>query len=168
MSKDKANNLKALRSTLGLSQEKLADTVGVGRDTVRHWEKGTSTPQRRFNKKLTDIFGNNLTLGPPDEASVENTAKHHYECEEEPSITVAENRAAIARSFEVGKCYYIHEKNLVASWDVLQQTPLRYERKFGIHHVFRAVKGNWLITYTDAQLVGKNIKEVDENGNCKT
>ncbi|MBQ6664112.1 MAG: helix-turn-helix transcriptional regulator [Synergistaceae bacterium] len=164
MSKYKANNLKALRDTLGISQEKLADNVGVGRDTVRRWEKGTSTPQRRFNKKLTDIFDDNLTLGPPDETSEENTATNK---KVEPSITPAESRAAIARSFIVGKCYYIHEKNLVASWDVLQQTALRYERKSGIHHVFRAVKGNWLITYTDAQLVGKNVKEVDENGDCK-
>ena len=169
MSDKKVNNLKALRNTLGLSQRKLADTVGVGRDTVRRWENGISKPQTRFSKKLTDMFDDNLTLAPPDSPSVEKnaTSKHFYEWEESLIITAAESRAAIARSFTVGNCYRIYEGKAVSSYDTLQQAVLRYERKSGIHHVFRAVKGNWLITYTDAQLVDKTIKEVDKDGNCK-
>ena len=31
--------------------------------------------------------------------------------------------------------------------------------------MFREIHGKWIVTYTDAQLVGKKIKEVDENGN---
>ena len=37
----------------------------------------------------------------------------------------------------------------------------RYEGKQGIHHVFREIRGNWTRTYTDAQLIGKKVKEVD-------
>mgnify|MGYP006872985829 CR=1 FL=1 len=36
----------------------------------------------------------------------------------------------------------------------------RYECKTGIHYVFREVRGGWIRTYTDAQLVGKVIEEV--------
>lgn len=38
----------------------------------------------------------------------------------------------------------------------------RYEGKRGIHHIFKEVKGGWTRTYTDAQLIGKHIKEVEE------
>lgn len=35
-----------------------------------------------------------------------------------------------------------------------------YERKEGIHHMFRESTGGWLRTYTDTQLIGKKITEV--------
>ena len=38
----------------------------------------------------------------------------------------------------------------------------RYEGKSGIHHKFREARGGWVRTYTDAQLIGKVIKEVQE------
>lgn len=37
----------------------------------------------------------------------------------------------------------------------------RYEGKQGIHHMFREVHGGWTRTYTNAQLIGKHIKEVE-------
>ena len=38
----------------------------------------------------------------------------------------------------------------------------RYEGKSGIHHKFREARCGWVRTYTDAQLIGKVIKEVQE------
>lgn len=35
----------------------------------------------------------------------------------------------------------------------------KYIGKNGIHHVFREIRGGWSRTYTDAQLIGKHIKE---------
>ena len=35
-----------------------------------------------------------------------------------------------------------------------------YVKKSGLHHYFRELNGGWSRTYTDAQLIGKRIKEV--------
>ena len=35
-----------------------------------------------------------------------------------------------------------------------------YLRKEGKHHIFREERGKWIRTYTDIQLMGKNIQEV--------
>ena len=37
----------------------------------------------------------------------------------------------------------------------------RYCGKKGVHHVFREVKCGWTRTYTDAQLIGKEVRRVE-------
>lgn len=58
--------------------------------------------------------------------------------------------------FMVGKCYQIEVKPS----GLPEVYVFRYERKQGIHHMFREVRGEWSRTYTDAQLIGKKIQEV--------
>ncbi|MBQ3457124.1 MAG: hypothetical protein IJG36_11845, partial [Synergistaceae bacterium] len=43
-------------------------------------------------------------------------------------------------------------------WD--ETCIFRYEGKIGIHHSFREIRGGWTRTYTDPQLIGKHIQEV--------
>ncbi|HET9326422.1 MAG TPA: helix-turn-helix transcriptional regulator [Candidatus Eisenbacteria bacterium] len=43
---------RALREAAGLTQRELADTMGVDRTTVAHWESGRHTP----NGKLLDAY----------------------------------------------------------------------------------------------------------------
>ena len=66
--------------------------------------------------------------------------------------------------FEEGHCYTITDNLPTKNIRHFQAVPVpvfRYEGKQGIHHIFREVRGNWTRTYTDAQLIGKKIKEVE-------
>lgn len=58
------NNLKAIRTEAGLSQQALADTVGVSRNTISSIETGQFNPTAKLalilcialDKKFEDIF----------------------------------------------------------------------------------------------------------------
>ena len=158
MSEEDYRNLKELRQTLGLSKTSLAESLGVGRDTIRRWENGTYSPQKRFQKKLTDLFGKEYYPA----AKIKPRPKEFYDMEELAAKNAAQSQASIARTFMVGHCYNISDTPNPSESSTLQQSTLRYERKEGIHHVFREVRGKWIVTYTDAQLIGKYIKEVQK------
>lgn len=49
--------LKQRREELNLTQEDLADQVGVEGMTVSRWERGESLPRRKFWPKLQEITG---------------------------------------------------------------------------------------------------------------
>ena len=62
------SNLKELRKSKKLSQEDLAEKVGVSRQSVSKWETGDAYPEMNnilmlckiFNCKINDILSNNL------------------------------------------------------------------------------------------------------------
>lgn len=51
------NQLKVMRSRLGLTQEVVAEKVGVSRQAVAKWEKGDTLPDIESCIKLADLFG---------------------------------------------------------------------------------------------------------------
>ena len=154
-------SIKALRQILGISQKELAEKVGVDRRTVGMWET-CHQPQKRYASKLQEIF-DDCPKNP--EASPPQSTAPKIDYEDTIAKRVAENLRAIQRKFIVGKCYAITDSKNPSEGVILQQPVLRYERKDGIHHVFRAVRGKWITTYTDAQLVGRYVKEVEDLGN---
>ena len=52
-----ADNLVALRKYHALSQEELADKIGVSRQTLSKYETGESLPDIEKCKALADVFG---------------------------------------------------------------------------------------------------------------
>jgi transcriptional regulator with XRE-family HTH domain len=71
-----------LRRRVGLSQEKLARALGVGRDAVSLWERGKRTPMLDTAAKLAEALG--VTVGviagtepmpPPAEPSGEKRSR---------------------------------------------------------------------------------------------
>ena len=50
------NNLKKLRETKGLSQQKLSDILGVSRQTINSVENGKFDPSLTLAIKLTKFF----------------------------------------------------------------------------------------------------------------
>ena len=58
------NNIRVERAVLDISQQQLADALGVSRQTINAIEKGRFVPStvlalkiaRHFNKKVDDIF----------------------------------------------------------------------------------------------------------------
>ena len=153
-------DIKALRKFLGISQEDLAGKLGVNRRTIGTWESGQSEPQKRYAGKLQEIFDDCPQL---PEAPSEGCTSNAKRCNEEDKTAerIALNARAIQRKFTVGKCYRILDTPEPSEHTTLQQSILRYEQQEGIHHVFREVRGKWIVTYTDAQLVGKHVKEVE-------
>lgn len=55
------NNLKNLRKNRGLSQELLAEKIGVSRQAVSKWETDATIPSTANLIKLADILGVDLT-----------------------------------------------------------------------------------------------------------
>ena len=49
--------IKACRQTAGMSQEKVAELVGVSRQAVTKWEANQSAPNTENLFKLAEIFG---------------------------------------------------------------------------------------------------------------
>ena len=51
------NQLKLMRSRKGMTQEEVAEQVGVSRQAVAKWEKGDTLPDIESCIKLADLFG---------------------------------------------------------------------------------------------------------------
>lgn len=51
-----SNNLITLRKMKKMSQEEIADIVGVSRQTISKWETGEALPDIEKGKKLAEIF----------------------------------------------------------------------------------------------------------------
>lgn len=49
-------NLKLIRTTLGLSQTEFAKKLNVGRTTLGHWENGYSYPSILMLMKIKETF----------------------------------------------------------------------------------------------------------------
>lgn len=64
-----SQNLKRLRKTYGITQEKIANMLGIKRSTYAYYEHGVN-PGNDMIKKLADVFGMNpyyLVYEPLDE-----------------------------------------------------------------------------------------------------
>ncbi len=68
-----SSNIAALRKKKGLSQEALADRIGVSRQTVAKWESGESSPDVEHCDAMAELFEvtldalvhENMEMGPP-------------------------------------------------------------------------------------------------------
>ncbi len=53
---DLAKNLKALRIEYHLSQQKLANAIGVSQKAIDYWEKGINEPKASYILLLAEYF----------------------------------------------------------------------------------------------------------------
>ena len=58
-----ANLILQLRKTLGLTQEKLAQKLGVSFPTINRWENGRSKPSQLAMKQIEDLLRDLGTQG---------------------------------------------------------------------------------------------------------
>ena len=54
------NNIASERTKLGLSQEGLAEKLGVSRDSVKDWESGETAIRSTVLIRMADLFGCSL------------------------------------------------------------------------------------------------------------
>ncbi|WCD86388.1 hypothetical protein KPP03845_102734 [Streptomyces xanthophaeus] len=50
------NERRALRAAAGLTQQELADAIGVSRQAVSYWEAGLRTPRGKFLDAYTEAI----------------------------------------------------------------------------------------------------------------
>ena len=71
--------IKTCRQQAGMSQEKVAELVGISRQAVTKWETNQSAPSTENLFKLAEIFGTTVDLLLPAENSVEETSAQAIE-----------------------------------------------------------------------------------------
>ena len=56
------NQIKLLRTQHGMTQEEVAERIGVSRQAIAKWEKGDTLPDIDSCIRLADLFGVSLEL----------------------------------------------------------------------------------------------------------
>lgn len=56
------DNIKKLRLSVGLSQEQVAETIGIARSTLSNWENGVSIPDAEMVLKLSKFFNTTVNV----------------------------------------------------------------------------------------------------------
>lgn len=84
--------IKACRQRTGMSQEKVAELVGVSRQAVTKWEADRSAPNTENLFKLAEIFGTTVDLLLTSEDEVQQSSAEQiysfYKMEEEKKATL--------------------------------------------------------------------------------
>ena len=162
-----ARELRKLRAWLGLTQEDVALKAGT-KTGITHDENDEQERKRKYEHVRNSGSNNGSSI---NNSNSEMTSIF--------STPAERSRAAIARTFTIGACYQVVSnktliKRLKAGEKYAVQTvtesnddpefgfTFRYLGKQGIHHVFREISCGWGRTYTDAQLVSKEVIEVSE------
>lgn len=70
--------IKACRKNSGMSQEKVAELVGVSRQAVTKWESGRSAPSTENLFKLAEIFGTTVDMLLDSDGGRQSTARELY------------------------------------------------------------------------------------------
>ena len=75
-----SENILQLRKALGLSQEQLAEQVGVSRQSISKWETGQSAPELDKLVRLSQVFGvsTDELLGKEAQAAAETSRIQDY------------------------------------------------------------------------------------------
>lgn len=74
-------SIRKFRKQAGLSQEKVAEIIGVTRQAVTKWESGKASPSTENLIKLSEIFGVSLDslIGVPEGSSCTPLSSHRYD-----------------------------------------------------------------------------------------
>ena len=160
-------NMKKLGLLMGrakLTTKELSQRTGISIKSLYDYQRGRRMPSLKGYNALAEVF-NWEKEKPKKKKLVKKRVMYEARkivIEEAPPLP-----KPVRYEFEEGHMYRISEKTYVQ--DIFGQLKgmspkwgeeiFRYEGKQGIHHCFREVRGGWSRTYTDAQLVGKHIRE---------
>lgn len=87
-----------LRKTRGLSQEGLAEQLGVSRQAISRWEQGDTTPDLANLKQLSDLYG----------VSADYLLHDEYESDEDLPKVKEKSNMIYAQKTRLRKHYFIH------------------------------------------------------------
>ena len=146
--------MRSRREQKGLTSKELAYQVNLSPTTISSYERGRTRPSAEYWEHICSVLDIDVMSLP--QSNVSDTLQEVQEQFKYEPVTF---------TFTEGQCYSIRNKGVggahnVCAWNVEDLAVLRYVGKHGIHHCFKDIHGGWGRTYTDAQLIGKKIKEV--------
>ena len=146
--------LALLMGRAGITTKELSQRTGISLKSLYEYRRGKHMPTVKGYNALAEVFGwEKLNAKKkPVKKAVKYVARK-IEIEEVPPLP-----KPVKYEFSEGHTYKIYDR-LNAKKQDNDISVFRYEGKQGIHHCFREVRGGWSRTYTDAQLVGKYIRE---------
>lgn len=137
----------------GFNVQDVSKLTGIRPCKIQSYASGVMLPTVKTYNRLAHIFG--WLILPEKAQSVQGNAK--------PKQKMTElNFPASCKKFTFtsGKKYVI--KCQIGTMSEQADYVFKYEGRQGIHHVFREIHGNWTRTYTDTQLIGKRLYELEE------
>ena len=145
--------LREWRKKAGLRISELASVAKVNEGNLCRYEAGKKRPSLQTWEKLQRV----LRIG----------RKKLQELQADTWITPPKKELPTPKTFSfiIGNTYTIKDirDGGQAYCEMYPHSGamclFRYAGKDGIHHVFIETQGGWQRTYTDAQLIGKQIKE---------
>ena len=146
--------LGLLMGRAGITTKELSQRTGISVKSLYEYRRGKHMPTVKGYNALAKVFGWEKLKAKKKlvKKAVKYVAKQII-IEEAPPLP-----KPVKYEFEEGHTYRIYD-SLNAKKRENDISVFRYEGKQGIHHCFREVRGGWSRTYTDAQLVGKHIRE---------
>ena len=154
--------LRTLRRESGLTQSRLAFLCGmICKDSIYEYEAGRRPPRADIWERVKQVLSGKVKSFPRRKRTATK------------AVVVVSFEKVIPKKpefeFETGHSYTIRSAKggtkptgYAGSVHVDMMSVFKYEGKQGIHHCFRETRGGWTRTYTDAQLVGKHVEEVQE------
>ena len=141
--------LRRLRRERGLTQSRLAFLCGICRDVIWRYETGRRSPSFDIWERVKQVLSGKVKSFPRRKRTAP--------------------KAETANTFDLGHSYTIRSTKsgtkpagYTGGVHVDMMSVFKYEGKRGIHHYFRETRGGWTRTYTDAQLIGKHVEEVQQ------
>ena len=150
------SNFHKRRMKRGLTTRELSVLSGVSQKQIVNYETGKTLPTIRSYNRLSQVFCWKKISANTPQRVLKKCSFETYEDICEPQAEIIPKNPEY--EFDRGKRYMILETER-DSKPAVKDCVFSYEGKRGIHHMFREVRGKWTRTYTDAQLIGKKIKE---------
>lgn len=101
-----SENIKNKRRELKLSQEYIADQLGVSRQAVSKWETGQSEPTARNLTELATLFGISLSeLVDPVKYAEEQDKNRNKQNKKQPNLILRTNLSMLAIIIQAGVLY---------------------------------------------------------------
>lgn len=149
-----AENIKSFRKERGLTQEQLAEALGVTVGAVYKWEAGLSTPEIRLIMELADLFevSVDVLLGYEQksgnvEAVLERMAKYYAERNFEEAVAEAEKAL----------------KKYPNYFQLVYQTALVYQVKFFVDREEKNIeRSNVLLNHAISLLYQNSDEDISE------
>lgn len=117
-----SENIKIKRQELKLSQEYVADQLGVSRQAVSKWETGQSEPTASNLMELAALFEISLSeLVDPEKYTEEQEAYKKQHGKKQPNMILRTNLSMLAIAIQTGVLYSCTQISYIVSGD--QKTP---------------------------------------------
>jgi SNF2 family DNA or RNA helicase len=145
---DYSDQIKAVRGKLALTQERLAERVGVSFATVNRWEKGRSRPSQLAWERLQQLL-----IEHEDPALVTETSE--TKTPEEVSLDFTANPEAVRVIAEGERLSFGHMANPAFGTEVARIHPLPHQRIAVYDHILNQKRLRFLLA--DDAGAGKTI-----------